>query len=132
MEGVGSINPGFVVTDTFTVCDGFNQNPIIQCVKVNDISLYGSNCDKVMMVEQTESKYVNVYPTIVTDKLTIEMTNDLDLYIIIYSISGIKVVNNRLDSHNNIIPLDRLNSGLYFYAINGQDGIIKTGRFIKE
>lgn len=132
MESIGSINPGFVVTDTFSVCIADYQNPVIQCVKENNTVLYGNNCDNTSLKSQTMKFNVDISPTIMIDKLYVKTNCDSFANIIIYSINGCNIISKKLDSNNNEITVTELTKGMYYYVLSDNSGIIKTGKLIKN
>jgi len=131
VESVGSINPATIITDTFTVCIGDYPVSTIQCVKTGDNIIYGNNCVNTALKKLTTMN-IDILPTIMTDKLRIEMNSDTFADLNIYSVNGWKVVTKKLYSNNEEISVRGLTSGMYYYVLYDNNGIIKTGKLIKK
>jgi hypothetical protein len=82
-------------------------------------------------MEEERVEVLNVYPNPATDVLTIE-SEFTGAELIIYGANGAVVLREQLMQRQHTITLGKLSPGLYFYQVQGEDGIVATGKIVKE
>jgi serine protease AprX len=96
---------------------------------IPDFSLALSNGLSITPFSKTD--FV-VYPNPTNEAITVSFPDDSDFKTIaIYSILGQKVLEKNISKQSPTISLKNLNSGIYFYKIESNDGV-KSGKIIKQ
>jgi hypothetical protein len=87
----------------------------------------GVNC--FASVEKNNKPEFNVYPNPVSDILSVEISQN-NSSIEIFDIAGKKVISESLVEGINLLDMNQLNSGIYFYSIKSSNTIIETKKLI--
>ncbi len=122
-------------------------NPGLSCIFVDDISYstttwtdidatsifveIQAECDAALSVSNKEFELaINLYPNPVTNLLTIEISNDIQLKkISLFDIIGKQI---SIEENSNTISLKYLPSGVYFVKLQDVDGNSITKKIIKK
>ncbi|MFT4535762.1 MAG: photosystem II stability/assembly factor-like uncharacterized protein [Saprospiraceae bacterium] len=89
-------------------------------------------CETVSVNEHDVSG-IRVFPNPVSEYLTIkveDLTNQDEMVVKIYNITGEEVLNESLREVNNVLNLDNILSGIYFYEIIDHQYEIDQGRLV--
>ncbi len=116
--------------------------PLINCSEVyfglpnmpnyNLSSLVGSVCDTVTAVEDIRNNYsINIFPNPVTNQLNIKTSNVQLSEITLYDIASRKLLQQTFSSSTSL-NTSQLAKGIYLYQITNKNGIVKTGKVVKE
>ncbi len=102
-----------------------------QSVIVDTLTL-GLHCDSVIGVKEIVSKtLVNVYPTIVQSKVTIETSNFSENMVFeLFNLEGKKLRSVKINSKKIYFEKNNLESGVYVYKVFNEYSVFKTGRLI--
>lgn len=74
----------------------------------------------------------SVYPNPVKNEVTFSFLNENNTAsVIIYSVLGQKLIEEKINNSNPVLSLQSLQSGLYFYSFDA-DNLHKTGKIIKQ
>ena len=93
--------------------------PLLINVKIHDIQSSDSN--------------FSIWPNPVRNEIIITNQSPVkECSFVLTSIEGKKVLFQDLFNEQNRLSLEHLKSGLYIYRINSDEGLVKTGKIIKE
>jgi hypothetical protein len=81
--------------------------------------------------EEIAEPMVTVYPNPATSVLNIKVNQNTPTEIGLYDLVGRKLLAEKLTA-NTVVNIEHLANGIYIYQIQNKNGVIKTGRFIKE
>jgi len=97
---------------------------------IDDVSVL--NCDSLQSIGQIniENKVI-VRPNPFYERLTVEINNDNQTNFIIYDLSSRQCLKNTF-AGSTAINTESLSKGMYLYLISDKNGIIKSGKLIKE
>lgn len=93
---------------------------------IDDVSL--SPCTGINEYSKQE---INIYPSPVLNKLTIESHYNGILDIVMYDLASLKVMQSSFEG-STAINTEGLAKGIYLYEIKNKNGVIKKGKIIKE
>ena len=108
-----------------------NRNPFIDIPYLATKIWGGDDAEETWGLLSTDDitlNKINVYPTLVSERLYISNTTKNDFDVIIYNISGQKIT---LTVNNNYIEVQSLKDGLYFLKIVDNKNV-SSFKFIKN
>ena len=83
----------------------------------------------------TATNNIAIYPNPFTTSFHIDLntiSTSNDVQVSIYNVIGEVVLNASLSSQFNTVETSKLPSGIYFYKVFNQNGVIQTGRIISQ
>jgi len=96
----------------------------------NQLFLFDDNT--VLSVNETEhANNILIYPNPVSDKLNFVSSTQFNS-LKLYNVLGKEVYYNKQISSPVSITINDFPEGIYFYELTGLDGVLKSGRFIKN
>ena len=82
-------------------------------------------------IQEKPQNNIQIYPNPTHDRLTIRSEQNIDS-IVIYDISGRKVLHQNLSNKNNTLNIKALSSGTYFIQIFNKGKLLKTDKLVKN
>ena len=128
-EGICGLG-GWYYDNTGTFCDPYNR---FVYYKMGD-SEVGTPLDfEVTGMQEISVSDIKIYPNPVRDVLYIEMekTNGTNTVLEIWNASGQIVLKDRIQKQT-AINVHELSTGLYFYRIMNEAGMVTSGKILKE
>ena len=117
-------------SDSNTVVTLINSTAPVDAVYVyiDDVSLTPCN---VGVDENNNNTSINIYPNPVANQLNITTTCNQPLELTLYDIATRKLLQQ---SFTGAVSLNtsQLANGIYFYQLTNKNGIVKTGKIVKE
>jgi hypothetical protein len=115
---------------TFQLINSSAASDYVYCF-IDNISLIEYSPCNTGINTVNETAFATIFPTIFNENLTVQTNNLESPEIILYDISGRKIIEQKF--HNSIsIRTELLKQGLYIYEIRVQKKVIKAGKVIKE
>ncbi|MCH8903741.1 MAG: PKD domain-containing protein [Bacteroidetes bacterium] len=128
-----------------------SQNPVhtyasnddyVVCLTVYNICNADTQCDTITVffnsvMEPLTEPAILIYPNPFITELTIEITNlpqikSEEVYFTMYNLVGKAMKTIKLESDLEKITLNDLPPGFYFYKISNLNGVVHSGKLIKE
>ncbi|MBC8172613.1 MAG: T9SS type A sorting domain-containing protein [Chitinophagales bacterium] len=81
--------------------------------------------------DQRDNIIVSLYPDPFTDQFTVTIDNNMPAEITLYDMHGKKIVKQSFISSATVYT-SQLSQGMYFYEVRNEDGIIQTGKVLKQ
>ncbi len=75
---------------------------------------------------------IQLYPTLFTNSFTLQNNTTQTVWLQMTDGNGKMVLLQQLAAGTNVVSADRLAKGVYFYSVKNREGIIITGRIIKQ
>jgi polyhydroxybutyrate depolymerase len=75
---------------------------------------------------------VNIFPNPSNGLITIQLEKAEQLNIQLYNLVGALVFEEKISGNNNIVDVNYLTKGVYFYSLKNKDGIVKNGKLIVQ
>jgi hypothetical protein len=72
-----------------------------------------------------------VYPNPATDSISVILAKESTGNIILYAVSGQKVLEEKITKQSSVISIKSLNKGTYLYKIES-NGFFKSGKIVKQ
>ena len=137
IEGIGNTE-----WDIFNICPPVPTNGSytrLSCFKLNNTVIYGKNCkcEKIItnIIKSNQSQPIEFFPNPASDYLSFKFNNTIksNTYKIeIIDIEGKVVFEDLLISNNNLIKLDKINSGIYIIRVILKDSIYSNMLIINK
>lgn len=117
-----------------------NDGKILTAGKINnssngtkdDFYMAQFNLDDFLGIEAITSGFISVYPNPANEFVNITLSNAMtDTQIQIFDVLGKEVLSLTANTERIVIPVDNLNSGVYFMRVN-QNGTVFTEKLIKN
>lgn len=90
------------------------------------------NFSTALAVDSSINKDFAVYPNPAKSTITFEFSDQInDASVIVYSVLGQKVIDQKITGQNPNLSVESLKSGLYFYTFDA-NGLHKTGKILKQ
>ena len=96
---------------------------------IDDVSL--TACNNAGITNYNTENNIKVFPNPVTDKLNVQANNYEPTEIILYDLSSRRLLAQTFISATTI-NTEQLATGMYLYTIQNKNGIIKTGKVVKQ
>jgi PKD repeat protein len=80
--------------------------------------------------EMLNDDMIRIYPNPASGRLNIENTSGEEIILSIYTLTGQKILENRIQEGTEIINLESLDSGIYFVRYLTENHLVKTGKLI--
>ena len=113
----------------------FNSGTIFYRLKMLDNDGRSAYSKIVSLQPPTKDFIAGIYPTLVKDRLTIDIgraSNSEKMLIAIFSNDGRKVFSESYDYSKTIISLGHLPPGIYYLKATGEGGEKFSGKFVKQ
>lgn len=130
---ISALNPDSI--SLFFICSTDENNYSTTVVATNllyldDLTLSSSP----LGLEDVNSNenFVWVYPNPIARELNIQNNSSQQIQFTLYNSLGEKTIGKLLTYKTNTIDLSNYSTGIYFYNINSDKNIIKTGKIIKQ
>ncbi len=83
-------------------------------------------------VESIDKQNISIYPNPANNQISFKYSFANDAYVVVYDVTGKKVLKTSLNSMDNIKKVDvsNLNNGIYFYNVFSDNRKVKTDRFV--
>ena len=107
-----------------------------------DVILTAMNeCDTIVLVdsiavgaasiEKYNSANMEIFPNPSSDYVNVQLNNEFDGMLLIYSVDG-KLIQSQTAEKQNFIDVSNLDKGVYILAFQNEKGLIEQKQFIKE
>ncbi len=140
IKGIGDTKGLF-----FPFCYEFESSHLLTCYEDSNmfwlnpvVASMGADCFSVGIKkteDQSKSYTLNVFPNPVSNSLNFEFENNTpeNSFIIIYNPLGEQLLTKHISSNKKLVNIDfsDYNSGIYFYRIIGDNGVVNAGKFLK-
>jgi hypothetical protein len=130
-EGVGS-NAGFMESGYFGLVGGSNE---LLCYKEYDSVLYQNSYYNDCYIFTSEDEFnminnVKLFPNPAKDYFRIENNYNIDLEFLLFDVFGRQVRVNDIERNSVKDIYPNLCPGIYFYYLENNDSVIKSGRLV--
>jgi hypothetical protein len=100
----------------------------VMFLKIDSVGNYGNS---ITSLKNIELKYqdLTVFPNPSTESININLSTELDInksYFKIIDVNGNEVLSNNIYYHHSKIDISYLSSGLYFFQLYNEIGLLKT------
>jgi hypothetical protein len=126
-EGIGFINKQ---ASSFGSCQ-----PVNMVYYSKGTETWGTPIDWSTLLLDEHGSYdfgLRVYPNPANNELNFSFSKLFDGKVSIFDAAGKKVLDKEFTGNNEKVLLENFADGFYFYQLNSPNGIIKTGKFVKE
>lgn len=99
-------------------------------VYIDDVSLVQIPC-YTGINEPNTNVHSTIYPNPFSDEFSIQINNYLPAEIILYDVLSRKVL-HRTFTNSTTIYTEQLRTGIYIYKLRNSNGVIRTGKLVKQ